>query len=144
MVTLFKGRVLLLSCGAALQRRLARKLQSSARTAARRFQRGDLPEDGPSRCWVLACPLLALPVFADEPAPADPLSFNIGAVATIATAASPRPPEAGLQGGIDYAHSAVSTSAPGPRPSSGSRTPAVTAASRSTSTAATRPRSRRA
>ncbi len=55
---------------------------------------------------VLALSAAALPVFADEPAPADPLSFNIGAVSEYRyRGISQSRLKPALQGGIDYAHS---------------------------------------
>ena len=55
---------------------------------------------------VLALSAAALPVFADEPAPADPLSFNIGAVSEYRyRGISQSRLKPALQGGIDYAYS---------------------------------------
>lgn len=52
----------------------------------------------------LALAAAALPVFADEPAPADPLSFNIGAVTEYRyRGISQSRLKPALQGGIDYA-----------------------------------------
>jgi uncharacterized protein (TIGR02001 family) len=53
---------------------------------------------------VLALSAAALPAFADEPAPADPLSFNVGAVSEYRyRGISQTRLKPALQGGIDYA-----------------------------------------
>jgi uncharacterized protein (TIGR02001 family) len=53
---------------------------------------------------VLALSAAALPAFADEPAPADPLSFNVGAVTEYRyRGISQSRLKPALQGGIDYA-----------------------------------------
>jgi uncharacterized protein (TIGR02001 family) len=53
---------------------------------------------------VLALSAVALPAFADEPAPADPLSFNVGAVSEYRyRGISQSRLKPALQGGIDYA-----------------------------------------
>ncbi|TXI21304.1 MAG: hypothetical protein E6Q67_07785, partial [Roseateles sp.] len=56
---------------------------------------------------ILALSAAALPVFADEPAPAaSPLSFNVGAVSDYRyRGISQTRLNMALQGGIDYAHS---------------------------------------
>jgi len=53
---------------------------------------------------VLAMSAVVLPAFADEPAPADPLSFNVGAVSEYRyRGISQSRLKPALQGGIDYA-----------------------------------------
>jgi uncharacterized protein (TIGR02001 family) len=53
---------------------------------------------------VLALSAAALPAFADEPAPADPLSFNVGAVTEYRyRGISQTRLKPALQGGVDYA-----------------------------------------
>jgi uncharacterized protein (TIGR02001 family) len=53
---------------------------------------------------VLALSAVALPAFADEPAPADPLSFNVGAVSEYRyRGISQSRLKPALQGGVDYA-----------------------------------------
>ncbi|HEY9107432.1 MAG TPA: TorF family putative porin [Roseateles sp.] len=53
---------------------------------------------------VLAMSAVVLPAFADEPAPADPLSFNVGAVSEYRyRGISQTRLKPALQGGIDYA-----------------------------------------